>query len=85
MSAPAVAVTAGQFQAALYYSLVVAALLFLTLLGGGWALRAARRIWRGGDGPAAAILAGAALTGVLIMLGFVIAGAFGLHSMFQNG
>lgn len=85
MSPAVIAVTAGQFQAAWYYSLVVATLLLLTLLGGTWALRAAVRVWRGGDGPAGAMLAGAALTGMLIMLGFVLAGAFGLHSMFQNG
>lgn len=77
-------ISAGQFQAAWYYSIVAAALLFLTLYGGGWAIRAAARIYRT-DAPAGALLGAAALTAVLIMVGFLIAAAFALHSQFQGG
>ena len=77
-------ITAGQFQAAWYYSIVAAAVLALTLYGGATAVRAASRVWRGGDAPAAAMIAVAALTGVLIFVGFLTAAAFGLHSMFQH-
>ena len=77
-------ITAGQFQAAWYYSLVAAALLAVTAYGGGTALRAALRVWRAGDPPAATMIAVAAMTGVLIFVGFIAAAAFGLHSMFQH-
>ena len=78
-------ITAGQFQAAWYYSLVAATLLAVTLYGGGTALRAASRIWRAGDPPAATMVAVAAMTGVLIFVGFLADGAFGLHSLFMHG
>lgn len=78
-------ITAGQFQAAWYYSLVAATLLVVTLYGGGTALRAASRVWRAGDPPAATMIAVAAMTGVLIFVGFLAAGAFGLHSLFMHG
>lgn len=78
-------VNAGQFQAAWYYSIVAAGLLALTLYGGMWAVRAAARIWRAGDPQAGAVLGAAALTAVLIFVGFLMAAAFGLHSMFQHG
>ncbi|MBV8529263.1 MAG: hypothetical protein JOZ75_13200, partial [Candidatus Dormibacteraeota bacterium] len=45
-------ITAGQFQAAWYYSLVAAGVLAVTLYGGVAALRAAARVWRAGDPPA---------------------------------
>ena len=78
-------ITAGQFQAAWYYSLVAATLLAVTLYGGATAFRAASRVWRAGDPPAATMIGIAAMTGVLIFVGFLTAGAFGLHSMFQHG
>ena len=77
-------ITAGQFQAAWYYSLVAAALLAVTAYGGATSLRAARRVWHDGDPPAATMIFVAAMTGVLIFVGFLAAGAFGLHSMFQH-
>jgi len=77
-------ITAGQFQAAWYYSIVAATLLAVTAYGGGSALRAAARVWRAGDPPAAMMIAVAAMTGVLIFVGFLTAAAFGLHSMFQH-
>lgn len=78
-------INAGQFQAAWYYSIVAAAILALTLYGGGWAVRAAARIWRAGDPQAGAVLGAAAMTAVLILVSFIVAAAFGLHSMFQHG
>lgn len=75
----------GQFQAAWYYSIVAAALLALTLYGGAWAVRGAARIWRGGDPQAGAVFGAAAVTAVLIFVGFLLAAAFGLHTMFQHG
>lgn len=78
-------ITAGQFQAAWYYSIVAATLLAITVYGGTAAVRAAARVWRGGDPPAATMIAVAAMTGVLIFVGFLAAAAFGLHSMFQHG
>lgn len=77
-------ITAGQFQAAWYYSIIAAAVLALTLYGGGAAARAAARIWRAGDPPAATMIAVAAITGALIFVGFLAAAGFGLHSMFQH-
>lgn len=77
-------ITAGQFQAAWYYSIIAAAVLALTLYGGGAAVRAAARIWHAGDPPAATMIAVAAITGVLIFVGFLAAAGFGLHSMFQH-
>ena len=77
-------INAGQFQAAWYYSLVTAALLTVTVYGGATSLRAARRVWHDGDPPAATMIFVAAMTGVLIFVGFLTAGAFGLHSLFQH-
>ena len=77
-------ITAGQFQAAWYYSLVAATLLAVTVYGGGTALRAAFRVWSAGDPPAATMIAVAAMTGVLIFVGFLAAAGFGLHIMFQH-
>lgn len=83
--APLADINAGQFQAAWYYSIVAAALLALTLYGGTWAMRGAARIWRSGDPQAATLFGAAALTAVLILVGFLVAAAFGLHTMFQHG
>lgn len=86
MTAPFVLdITAGQFQAAWYYSLVAATLLAVTLYGGATSFRAARKVWRAGDPPAATMIGIAAATGVLIFVGFLAAGAFGLHSLFMHG
>lgn len=78
-------ISEGQFQAAWYYSIIVAAMFILVLIGGGYALQGAIRVWREGDHAAGGVIAAAALTGVLIMVGFLLAGSFGLHNMFQGG
>jgi hypothetical protein len=66
------------FQAAWYYSLVVAGMFSLILLGSGWALRGAARIWRDGDHAAGAVIAAATLTTLSIFVGILIAGIVGL-------
>ena len=75
----------GQFQSAWYYSIIIAAMVFLVLLGAGWALRGAMRVWRDGDHAAGTIIAAATLTGTFVLLGLFLAGVFGLHSMFRGG
>ena len=65
--------------------LVVLSPLILALVGGGWALRGAVSVWRDGERAAAGVIAAATLTGVLILIGFLLAGALGLHSIFKGG
>lgn len=85
MTAAAIAdINEGQFQAAWYYSIIAAALLALVLYGGVWAVRGAVRVWRGGEREAGVVFGAAAVTAVLIFVGFLIAAAFGLHLMFQH-
>jgi hypothetical protein len=50
---------AAQFQAAWYFSLLLSAILLLTVLGAAYALIGARRLWRAGEHGPAAVLAGA--------------------------
>jgi hypothetical protein len=73
------------FQAAWYYSLVLAGVFCLILLGGGWALRGAFRVWRDGDHAAGAVIAAATLTTLAIFIGLAIAGIAGLVATGGNG
>lgn len=75
----------GQFQSAWYYSIIVAAMVILVLVGTAWSMRGAARVWRDGDHAAGSVIAAATLTGTLILIGLLLAGVFGLHSMFQGG
>ncbi len=60
---------AAQFQAAWYFSLLLAAILLLILLGLAYSLVGARRLWRAGDRGPAAVLAGAITFAFLAFVG----------------
>lgn len=68
------AIRQAQFEAAWYYSIVVAAMVILLFVGLGWALAGAVRMWRGGDRPAGAIVGAAAVSTTLFLIGMLIAG-----------
>ena len=78
-------VPASHFQAAWYYSLVLAGLVFFIGLGGVWGMTGAMRIWRSGDHAAGAIIAAATLTAVLTFAGVLLAGIVGLIATGGNG
>ncbi|MFN2581529.1 MAG: hypothetical protein ABR498_02165 [Candidatus Dormibacteria bacterium] len=78
-------ISEGQFQSAWYYSIIIAAMVILVLLGTGWSLRGAVRVWREGDHAAASVITVATLTGTFILIGLFLTGVFGLHSMFRGG
>jgi hypothetical protein len=84
MTLPLADINEGQFQAAWYYSVVAAGVFALVLYGGVWAVRGAVRMWRFGEREAAVVFSAAAITAVLIFVGFLIAAAFGLHIMFRH-
>ena len=67
-----------QFQAAWYYSLIIAAMFLLMCIAGGWGLRGGMRIWRGGDRPAGALITAACVGTVLALTGMLLAAAVGL-------
>ena len=75
----------GQFQSAWYYSIIVAGMVALVLVGCGWGVRGGVRVWREGDHAAGSIITAASLTGTLLLLGMLLAGALGLHNMFRGG
>ena len=66
------------FQAAWYYSIVLAAMVALMAVGGGWIGAGVLRIWRSGDRGAAMIIAGAAAAALLFFGGALLAGIVGL-------
>jgi uncharacterized membrane protein YozB (DUF420 family) len=66
------------FQAAWYYSIIIAAIAVISGMGGAWALAGARRVWRSGDRAAASVIAGATIVTLLIFIGFLLAAAVGL-------
>ncbi|MBV8446209.1 MAG: hypothetical protein JOZ92_09860 [Candidatus Dormibacteraeota bacterium] len=66
------------FQAAWYYSIVLAAMVTLMALGGGWIGAGVLRIWRAGDRAAAMVIAGAAAAALLFFGGALLAGIVGL-------
>jgi hypothetical protein len=72
---------AAQFQAAWYFSLLLLVMLMLVLIGSGYGLAGARRLWRSGvHGPAAA-LAGAVVFSLLAIVGMYATGIGGLVSI----
>jgi len=73
------------FQAAWYYSIVLAAMAVLMALGGGWGLRGAARIWRNGDRAAGSMVAAATLTALLFFAGTLLAGLVGLITTSGQG
>ena len=78
------AVRAAEFQASWYYSLLLFAILFLIFLGTGYALAGVRRLWRGGERGAAAVLAGALTIASLAFLGMyavAIGGVVSVHGL----
>jgi hypothetical protein len=77
-------VRAAEFQAAWYYSLLLFVILFLTLLGIGYALVGVRRLWRSGERGPAAVLGGALTFALVALVGmYVVAvgGLFAVHGL----
>ena len=75
---PVAGIPESHFQAAWYYSIIIAALVVLSAMGGGWALAGAWRVWRSGDRAAASVIALATAVALLIFLGFLLAAGVGL-------
>ncbi len=69
---------AAQFQAAWYFSLLLAAILLLIVLGVAYALVGVRRLWLGGDHGPAAALAGAVTVALLAFVGMYAVAIGGL-------
>jgi hypothetical protein len=78
-------VRAADFQATLYYSLLLFAILFLILLGTGYALAGVRRLWRAGERGPAAALAGAVTIASLAFIGMYAVAIGGLVSVHGLG
>ncbi len=74
---------AAQFQAAWYFSLLLATILLLVVVGSGYALVGARGLWRDGQrGPAAAVAAGTVFGFIALasMYAVAIGGLLSAHS-----
>ena len=65
---------AAQFQAAWYFTLLLAVMLLLVGVGAFYALRGARRMWREGERGAAAAIAAGVGFGVLALLAMYAVG-----------
>lgn len=76
---------AAQFQAAWYFSLLLAAILLLILLGIGYASAGIRRLWRQGEHGPAAVLAGAIAFAFLAFIGMYAVMAGGLLAQQGSG
>ena len=75
-------VRAAQFQAAWYFTLLLAVILLLVIVGSVYALLGARALWRDGDRGPAAVIGGAVLFGLIAMIGMYavgIGGVFAVH------
>ena len=68
MSRPLLA-RAAQFQAGVYYSLLLFAILLLIVLATGYALAGIRAMWRSGERGPAAVLLGAVTVSFLALAG----------------
>lgn len=73
-------VRAAEFQAAWYYSLLLFVILFLVLLGTGYALLGVRGLWRSGERGPAAVLGGALTVAFLALVGMYIVAVGGLFA-----
>jgi hypothetical protein len=69
---------AAQFQAALYFALLLAVILFLVVLGTVYALLGARGMWRSGERGPAAALAAAVVLAFIAVVGMYAVGIGGL-------
>ncbi len=68
----------GNFQAAWYYSIIVAAMLAVVLPAGVYAGRGARSVWRSGDHQAALVIAAVTTLALLFFVGMLITAAVAL-------
>ena len=84
MSVPLVA-RAAQFQAAWYFSLLLASILLLILVGTGYAAMGIRRLWREGEHGPAAVLAGAVAFAFIAFIGMYAVVAGGLLAQQGSG
>ncbi len=71
-------ISAAQFQAAMYYSILLMAMLVLLLTGIGWAWTGAARVWRGGEHGPAVLIAAASTVGMAVLVGLALAALIGL-------
>ena len=70
-------IRSAQFQAAWYFSILVAAMVVLVGVGCAWAVRGGLRVYRTDRGAGAVILAASVFT-TLALLGMLVAAAIGL-------
>ncbi|HEY8756564.1 MAG TPA: hypothetical protein VIN65_09490 [Candidatus Dormibacteraeota bacterium] len=77
---PLLVVRAAEFQGALYYSLLLFVILFLVLLGIGYALVGVRGLWRSGERGPATVLGGALTVAFLALVGMYVVAVGGLFA-----
>lgn len=72
---------AAQFQAAWYYSLLLAVMLLVVLVGSAYAIGGARGLWRRGEHGPAAVIVGAVVFALVALVGMYAVGIGGLISV----
>jgi hypothetical protein len=66
------------FQAAWYYSIIAAAMLFIAVPATAYAMAGVRRIWRSGDRAAAAVIGAVAAFALLFFIALLLLAGIGL-------
>ncbi len=74
----ALVLRAAQFQAAWYFSLLLAVILLVVGVGSAYALGGARGLWRSGEHGPAAVIVAAVVFGLAALLGMYVVGIGGL-------
>ncbi|HKR98945.1 MAG TPA: hypothetical protein VJU79_05465 [Candidatus Dormibacteraeota bacterium] len=68
----------GDFQAAWFYSIIVAAMLCIVVPATVYAIAGVRRVWRSGDHAAAAVIGAAAVFALMFFTALLLLAGIGL-------